>query len=345
MSAPAPSNPCETEDQVCTWVFDQTENATVAQIADVIIGKPIALLGLLVLGLVIRWVLHRLVDRLVTRAEEGVLPDRVSRMSLGNPRGIQHEAAQQVVTSTRRAQRAKTMGGLLKSIVTGVVAAIIGTMMLSEIEVDIAPIIASAGIIGVAIGFGAQTLVKDFLSGIFMIFEDQYGVGDVVDLGEATGTVEAVSLRVTRLRDVNGTVWYARNGEILRVGNMSQNWARTVLDVSVGYQEDLARVRRVLKEVAHDLWLDDDFRGQIIEEPEVWGVQDLAADGVTVRVTLKTAPLEQWAIAREMRERIKARFDYEGIEIPFPQRVVWQRSEATKAEDAPDQVAEGVSES
>ena len=109
-------------------------------------------------------------------------------------------------------------------------------MMLSELGVNVAPIIASAGILGIALGFGAQSLVKDFLSGIFMIFEDQYGVGDVVDLGEAIGTVEAVSLRVTRLRDVNGTVWYVRNGEILRVGNMSQNWARTVLDVGVGLQ-------------------------------------------------------------------------------------------------------------
>ena len=110
-----------------------------------------------------------------------------------------------------------------------------------------------------ALGFGAQSLVKDFLSGIFMIFEDQYGVGDVIDAGEATGTVEAVGLRVTRLRDINGTVWYVRNGEILRVGNKSQNWARTVLDVGVAYGEDLARVRRILEEVARDLWEDEEF--------------------------------------------------------------------------------------
>ena len=141
-----------------------------------------------------------------------------------------------------------------------------------------APLIASAGILGVALGFGAQSLVKDFLSGIFMIFEDQYGVGDVIDAGEASGTVEAVGLRVTRLRDVDGTVWYVRNGEIQRVGNMSQNWARTVLDVSVAYTEDLQRVRRVLQEVAHDLWYDDEYRGKIIEEPEVWGVQSLDPD-------------------------------------------------------------------
>ena len=141
----------------------------------------------------------------------------------------------------------------------------------------------------------------------------------------AIGTVENVGLRVTRVRDVNGTVWYVRNGEILRVGNQSQNWARTVLDISVGYTEDLTRVRRVLQEVAHGLWEDDDYRDIVIEEPEVWGVQDLGADAVVVRVTLKTAPMQQWAVAREMRERIKGRFDHEGIEMPLPQRVLWHR--------------------
>src|SRR5690348_12002300 len=134
------------------------------------------------------------------------------------------------------------MGDLLKSIVTGVLVAVFGTMILGELGVNIAPIIASAGIVGIALGFGAQSLVKDFLSGVFMIFEDQYGVGDVVDVGVASGTVEAVSLRVTRLRDQSGTVWYVPNGTILKVGNMSQNWARAVVDVSVGYGEDLAQV-------------------------------------------------------------------------------------------------------
>jgi small conductance mechanosensitive channel len=200
-------------------------------------------------------------------------------------------------------------------------------MMLSEIGVNIAPIIASAGILGIALGFGAQSLVKDFLSGVFMIFEDQYGVGDVVDVGEAIGTVEAVTLRVTRLRDLNGTVWYVPNGEILRVGNMSQNWSRAVLDVSVGYGEDLGRVTRVLKEVAHDLWEDEEYSELIIEEPEVTGVEMLAADSVNLRVLIKTRPLEQWAVAREMRQRIKARFDHEGIEIPFAQRVIWHRDD------------------
>jgi small conductance mechanosensitive channel len=226
------------------------------------------------------------------------------------------------------------MGDLLKSVVTGVLVAIVGTMMLSELGVDIAPIIASAGIIGIALGFGAQSLVKDFLSGIFMIVEDQFGVGDVVDVGEATGTVEAVSLRVTRLRDVNGTVWYVPNGEILRVGNMSQNWARAVVDVSVGYGEDLVRVKQVLADVANGLWEDEEFQGLVIEQPEVTGVEMLAPNAVSLRVMVKTAPMEQWAVGRELRQRIKARFDHEGIEIPYAQRVIWQDDRAHQEDPA-----------
>ena len=319
------NDPCADDATICNFVYSETDSTAAANVADWLVGKPMALIGLALLGLVIRWVLHRVIDRVVKRAETGMMPNRFSRAMTGGKVGTAlniHESA----GATRRVQRAQTMGTLLKSIVTGIILAVVGTMMLSEIGVNVAPIIASAGILGLAIGFGAQSLVSDFLSGIFMIFEDQYGVGDEVDLGEAVGTVEAVSLRVTRLRDVNGTVWYVRNGEILRVGNMSQNWARTVLDISVAYGEDLAQVQRVLADVAHDLWEDEDFKGRVIEEPSVWGVQDITPDAVVVRVALKTAPLEQWAVAREMRQRIKARFDHEGIEIPFAQRVVWMRS-------------------
>jgi moderate conductance mechanosensitive channel len=274
-----------------------------------LVDHTVSVLIIVVLALVGRWVLGKVIDRLVRRAEHGLLPDRIQWLGSDN-------------ASARRVQRARTMGSVLKSIASIVVFTISLLMILPELGLDIGPLLASAGIIGVALGFGAQSLVKDFLSGIFMIFEDQYGVGDVVDVGEASGTVEAVTLRVTRLRDVNGTVWYVRNGEILRVGNMSQNWARTVLDVPVSYVEDLAKVRAVLKEVAHDLWEDDDFKGQVIEEPEVWGVESMTPEAVTVRVTMKTAPLQQWNVAREMRERVKARFDYEGIKMPHPQRVV-----------------------
>jgi small-conductance mechanosensitive channel len=287
------------------WLADYTEGW--AHVAG-------SILLVLVLAVVARWLLHRMVDRLVRRAEAGVLPDRIQWLGSDN-------------FQQRKVQRARTMGSVLKSVVSIVVFVVAALMVLSKLGQNIAPLLASAGILGVALGFGSQSLVKDFLSGMFMLFEDQYGVGDVIDVGEASGTVEAVSLRVTRMRDVNGTVWYIRNGEIPRVGNMSQNWARTVLDVAVSYHEDLAKVRRVLEEIAHDLWENDDFRGLIIEQPEVWGVEALTPDAVTMRVTLKTAPMEQWNIAREMRERIKARFDYEGIEVPFPQRVVWNRTE------------------
>ena len=319
---------CDPDQAVsCRIVWKLTSNETASDIAAWVIGKPLAILGLVLIGLVGRWVLHRMIDRVVRRAEDGVLPGRVGKMTLGHAGGKGVKTGDPTA-ATRRVQRARTMGSLLKSISSGVIFTIILMMSVSELGYDVAPLIAGAGIIGVALGFGAQSLVKDFLSGIFMMFEDQYGVGDVVDVGEASGTIEAVSLRVTRLRDVNGTVWYVRNGEILRVGNMSQNWARTVLDIGVAYSEDLVKVRRVLTEVAHDLWDDEDFKGLIIEEPEVWGVEALSPDGVTVRVTLKTAPLEQWAVAREMRQRIKARFDFEGIEIPFPQRMVWHRDVA-----------------
>ncbi|MGA8245841.1 MAG: mechanosensitive ion channel family protein [Nocardioides sp.] len=287
----------------------------------VVAAKSGALLALVVIGLVLQFVFHRLIDRLVRRAEEGVLPDRLTQATLGR------NGAQPPPGSTRRVQRAKTMGSLLKSITSGVVVAVIFTMMLSAVGLDIGPVLASAGILGVALGFGSQTLVKDFLSGIFLIFEDQYGVGDVVDVGSSlTGTVEAVSLRVTRLRDTNGTVWYVRNGELLRVGNMSQNWARTVLDVQFSAKEDLAHVRRVLSEVSDDLWKDEEFEGVIIEEPEVWGIQEVTPDAVTMRVTLKTAPLQQWRVARVLRERIKRRFDHEGIRAPYPTSVVMRPS-------------------
>lgn len=318
------------DDYLYTEVLERTGSTQLATAVDWIVGKPSALVGLILIALVVRWLLHRIIDRIVRRAEVGMLPDRLSRAITGGRMGAALNLSDDP-GYTRRVQRAATMGSLLKSIVSGVLFTVVALMAISELGYDIAPLIASAGIIGVALGFGSQALVKDFLSGIFMIFEDQYGVGDVVDLGEASGTVEAVSLRVTRLRDVNGTVWYVRNGEILRVGNMSQNWARTVLDVTVGYTEDLVKVRRVLEEVAHDLWEDDDFRGLVIEQPEVWGVESLGVDGIVVRVTLKTAPMEQWGVARAMRERVKARFEHEGINLAVAQRVMWQESAPSAA--------------
>jgi small conductance mechanosensitive channel len=220
------------------------------------------------------------------------------------------------IYSERRALRATTLGSLLKSIVTAVIGVIVVVMALDILGYPIGPLLASAGIAGVALGFGAQNLVKDFLSGIFMLLEDQYGVGDVIDMGEATGTVEAVGLRVTRLRSVDGTVWYVRNGEVVRVGNSSHGWARTVLDIRVAYDEDIARVERLLADLVAEFAADPEWEPYVLEEPEVWGVENLAADSVVLRVVVKTQPLQQWKIARELRERIKRVFDSEGVQIP-----------------------------
>ena len=321
---------CTDEDWLCDRVVELTDNEWLGAAADWLIAKPVVIVLILALALLVRWLVFKAIARLVDRASDGVLPNRS-----GDP-GVQESTATARIAAARRKQRAETMGGVLRSVTTFTLLTIAAIMALSELGVDIGPLIAGAGIVGIALGFGAQTLVRDFLSGLFMLFEDQYGIGDVVDLGDATGTVEAVSLRVTRLRDVNGTVWYVRNGEILRVGNMSQNWARSVLDVAVGYGEDLARVRTILEETCHSVWEDEDFSGKIIEEPEIWGVERMDPDAVIVRVAVKTAPLEQWAVARELRKRIKERFGLEGIEIPFPQRVIWNRSEPQTSPEPAD---------
>ena len=248
----APTVPCwdqTANNPLCATVYEWTGgNAWLAAASDWLIAKPLNILVLLLIGLVTRWVIHKLIDRLMRRAAHGSIPGIINR---NKSRQVVDRSS---VAAERRQQRTATMGSLLKSITTGVVFGVIAIMIVDVLGFNIAPLLASAGILGLALGFGAQSLVTDFLSGVFMILEDQYGVGDAVDVGVAIGDVEAVGLRVTRIRDIDGTVWYVRNGNIARVGNMSQNWARTVLDIRVGYDEDLDRVREILGDVAHTLW-------------------------------------------------------------------------------------------
>ena len=290
---------------------------------NVLIDIPLRVTVLILVALIVRYLIHKVIGRLVRRAERAEPPERV----LGSTQAARIVFGSTGIYSERRALRARTLGSLAKSIVTAAIGAVTIVMILEVMGYPIAPLLASAGIAGVALGFGAQNLVKDFLAGVMMLLEDQYGVGDVIDMGEATGLVEQVGLRVTRLRGVDGTVWYVRNGEVIRIGNSSQDWARAVLDVGVGYGEDPARVRRLLGEVSHELAEDPEWGQLILEEPEVWGVEDLAADSIVVRLVVKTRPLKQWAVARQLRERIKIRFDAEGIEIPFPQRSIWLRDD------------------
>ena len=234
---------------------------------------------------------------------------------------------------SRAAMRTETMGAVFNSIATFAVWAIAFLMILGALGIELGPLLAGAGIAGVALGFGAQNLVKDFLGGLFIILEDQYGIGDIVDLRDsvgtpgASGTVEAISLRTTRLRDVEGVVWHVPNGEIRASGNKSQQWARSLIDVGVAYGTDVARATDVIKRAADSVWQDEQWGASVLEEPEVWGLERFDADALAIRLVVKVQPAQQFAVNRELRQRIKAAFDTEGIEIPFPQRTVWLRTE------------------
>ena len=206
---------CSAEDQLCRAVLDATGNAWLATAADWLLAKPLVIVSIVALGLLVRWLAVRFIRRLTARAASGVFPTAVLR-------GREEEDEELALARERRLQRAQTMASVLTSIVSVAVFSLVAVMVLGELGYDIGPLVASAGLVGVALGFGAQSLVKDFLSGIFLFFEDQYGVGDEVVVGDTTGVVEALSLRVTRIRGEDDTIWYLRNGEILKVGNRSQ---------------------------------------------------------------------------------------------------------------------------
>ena len=218
----------------------------------------------------------------------------------------------------RRKQRVRALGAILRSATSITIFAIAGVDILSDLGINLAPLLASAGVVGIAIGFGAQNLVRDYVSGVFMLLEDQYGVGDSVTFGDASGTVENVTLRITRLRDTNGVLWHIRNGSIEQVGNESQGWARAVIDYPVPYATDLGTITRILSEAAQAMWDEPTWRAVMLDEPEIWGAQQVTSDEVTMRVVVKTAPLRQWGVEREMRARLHAALDAAGIHFTAP---------------------------
>jgi small conductance mechanosensitive channel len=317
--------PCylQARNSLCKKVHEWTGSRWLAESSDWAIAKPSRILLIIVIALVLRAGLHRAIGRLCERAAHGTVPAVLHR-------GQEHSEG--VLATERRAQRSATIASVLRSITTGVVFSVALLMALSELTFNIGPLIASAGIIGLAIGFGSQAVVKDFLAGVFMILEDQYGVGDDVDLGEARGIVEAVGLRVTRIRDVEGTVWYVANGEIKRVGNRSHGWARSVIDVDIAYGEDIPRVRELLNAAGQEVMEHPEVGEFVLEQPAVWGVQALSADSVVMRVVVKTQPGAQFKVARATREIIKKVMDAHNVEIPFPQRTVWVRNDGRAAD-------------
>ncbi len=265
----------------------------------------------IVLAFVARWALHRIIDRAV---------DTMSARS--TQRSSEKDARGNILATTtglsaeRQRARVQTVGSLLRSVSTFVIGAVAGLTVMDLIGLPLGPLLASAGVAGVAIGFGAQSLVKDFLSGVFMIFEDQYGVGDVVDTGEAIGTIEEVTLRITRLRDFDGVVWYVRNGEIIRIGNRSQGNGAAWVDMPVSYQEDIQKVLGIVQEVCEAFAADPEWEPLLIESPTVLGVDSITGQTVTVKVLAKTLAGENFGVQRELRARIKAAFDANDIQGP-----------------------------
>ncbi|MFG2979905.1 mechanosensitive ion channel family protein [Streptomyces sp. NPDC048258] len=280
------------------------------------IGLRILLIVVIAAALrsVVRKALTKLINRMNTSAEA------VEGTALG---GL-------LVNAERRRQRSEAIGSVLRSVASFVILGTAALMVLAALKIDLAPLLASAGVAGVAIGFGARNLVTDFLSGVFMIMEDQYGVGDTIDAGVASGEVIEVGLRVTKLRGDNGEIWYVRNGEIKRIGNLSQGWATAGVAVQVKPSENLARIREVVQGVADTLAKESPWDERLWGPVEVLGLDEVLLASMTVKVSAKTMPGQQFAVERELRWRIKEAFDAAGI------RIIGGMPAAEEDEEAPD---------
>jgi small-conductance mechanosensitive channel len=304
--APEPTPSCS-NNGFCEFVYEQTKITWLAESSYWVLVKPLTIVMIIVLAFLVRLIVHRAIDRLikhtVSESETGGSLLRPLRRRLPNALTAPWE---------RRNQRARALGSVLRSIASAVVFSISAMLVLGEIGLNLGPLLASGGIAGLAIGFGAQNLVKDFIAGLFMLLEDQYGIGDVIDIGETVGTVEAVGLRITTIRDASGVVWYVRNGEIVRVGNKSQGWAVVNIDVPVGFvavDQATAVLRAAAAEVAEDPEFVDDF----IEPPTVLGVEQLTVEGAVLRTTVKTSTEAQWRVGRELRRRLTEALEKAGI--------------------------------
>lgn len=313
---------------LCETLFDLTDgNRFVSQFVDSLLRVAIILVvAWIVAALARRYfakVVARMVapDRTLASRQLARISDRASTM-VAEPAGITDDP------DPRRQARLNSISAVVGSTTAVIVWSMALVIAFGELGVDLAPMIAGLGIAGVALGFGAQSLVRDCIAGLFMLVEDQYGIGDVVDLDEATGVVERISLRTTVLRGLNGTVWHVPNGEVRRVGNMSQLWSVALIDIDVAYDTDLAAARQVIVDRAAEVCAREEWVESVLDEPKLLGVEALGADGITIRMTIKTVPGAQWGLQRTLREELKSALDGAGIEIPFPQRTVWVRRDA-----------------
>ena len=319
---------CGFEDpsRVCLKVYEWTGNETLAGLSEWVIDRPFRVLVILTVAWLINRLARRAIASLSDRIRETPSHPRLQVLRNLGPGGGEMERAE----ADRAPARAEAIESVLKSLVTVVTFSVASMLILGEFDINLAPLLAGAGIVGIAIGFGAQSVVSDFLTGTFMLVEDQFGVGDIVEVDGVIGEVENISLRTTKLRDLSGTVWHIPNGQIHKVGNHSQLWSNAVVDVDVAYDTDLRAAMELMDEVADGYWeethRDDTVSTTIIEDPIVMGVQALGDNGVTLRLRVKTNPSTQWSVERELRLRLKEAFDAAGIEIPFPQRVLHLQS-------------------
>ena len=252
---------------------------------------------------------------LVTWVARKVLKSAVQR--------FEKRLKQDGIVPSEREKRAKTLSGIISTTITVVIYLAAAMMIITECGVNIGPLLAGAGIAGVAIGFGAQSLVKDVISGFFLLMENQLRVGDVANIAGIGGLVEAINLRTTRLRDVEGKVHIIPNGSIEVVTNLTREWSRALVEIGVAYKEDVDNVINVLKDVGEEMRNDPAFKEVILEPLTVLGLDSFGDSSVNIRVFFKTLPIKQWEVAREFRKRVKKAFDEKGVEIPFPHRTIY----------------------
>ncbi|MEU3753066.1 mechanosensitive ion channel family protein [Streptomyces olivoreticuli] len=267
------------------------------------LSNGLRMILIVVIAIVMRSLIRRAITKLIARMNRTT--ESLDGTALG---GL-------LVNAERRRQRSEAIGSVLRSVTSFLIMGTAALTVLSVLKINLAPLLASAGVAGVAIGFGARNLVTDFLSGVFMILEDQYGVGDEVDAGVATGTVIEVGLRVTKLRGSNGAIWYVRNGEVKRIGNLSQGWATAGVDIQVRSDEDLDRVREIITRTGEEMQKDEPWNERLWEPVEVLGLDAVYLDSVVIRVSAKTMPGVALGVERELRWRIKRELDAEGIRI------------------------------
>jgi small-conductance mechanosensitive channel len=327
------SETCKT-DALCTWVLDQTNLQWLANSSYVLVVKPLRILLIVLVAILVRWLLRRAIQRLTASTTRASMPALLKPL---RERADKNEAADNTFIPERRRQRAEAIGSVLSSLVTAVVFTIATLLVLGELGFNLAPLLASAGIIGVAVGFGAQSLVKDLIAGLFMLLEDQYGIGDSVDLGDAVGIVETVGLRVTTVRDMRGVLWYVRNGEIIRVGNKSQGWAMVVIDVPIGFVNS-EEATAVLRAAALAMAEEPEHSTEFLEPPEVIGVEQLTVDGAVIRTMAKTTTDGRVAVQRELRSRLTEALETSGISERIALSRMLPRSAVPRmiAHDSPD---------